>query len=271
MIKIIFISDIVGKIGRNTVRQYLPLLKKKYNPDLVIANAENLAHGIGFTSKTLDEMRDSGVDFFTTGNHAWKKAGSDDILNDKKFPIIRPANYKDKRSGVGYKVVKIGKKKLVVVNLLGRVFILDELESPFKVMEKIIKKAGTKNIIVDFHAEATSEKVAFGQYFDGKVSAVIGTHTHVQTADDRILKGSTAYISDVGMVGYSDSIIGANKEQIFNLFLEKGKSSKKHDLPEYGPAEFDAVYLEIDDKKGGSLKMKRINKIIEVKEIVSKK
>jgi hypothetical protein len=141
----------------------------------------------------------------------------------------------------------------------------EELVSPFKVMEKILKKAAGKNVIVDFHGEATSEKSAFAHYFDGKVSAIIGTHTHIQTADDKILAGGTAYITDAGMIGYSDSIIGANKDQIFNLFLKSGKSSKKHDLPDYGLAEFDAVYLEINDKTGKAIKIERINKTINVK------
>lgn len=265
MLKIIFISDVIGKVGRNAIRQYLPKLQKKYKPHLVIANAENLAHGIGFTKKTLEEIRESGINFFTTGNHAWKKAGSDEILNDKDYPIIRPANYKEKKSGVGYKAVFVGKHKLIVVNLLGEVFMEESVNSPFKIMEKLLKKFDSKNIIVDFHCEATSEKVAFANYFDGKISAVIGTHTHVQTADARILDSGTGFITDAGMVGYYDSVIGANKDQIMNLFLGTGKSSKKHDLPENGPVEFDAVYVEIDSKNGKCKKIDRIREIIQVK------
>ncbi|MFA5048082.1 MAG: TIGR00282 family metallophosphoesterase [Patescibacteria group bacterium] len=265
MIKIIFIADIVGKIGRKAVAEYLPKLKKQYQPDLVIANAENLAHGIGFTRKTLDEMREVGVDFFTSGNHAWKKAGSDEVLDDKNFPIIRPDNYADKRSGVGYRAIKIGVNKLIVVNLLGQVFITDDLLSPFQSMEKVLKKEKEAIFIVDFHGEATSEKIAFAQYFNGKIAAVIGTHTHVLTADARILSSGTGFITDAGMVGYYDSIIGADKGQIFNLFLSSGKSSKKHDLPEVGECLFNGVYLEVDEKSAQTVKIKAINKVINIK------
>lgn len=264
MIKILFLADIVGKIGRNAVKRELPKLKKKFKPDLVIANAENLAHGIGFTAKTLQEMLDAGVDFFTSGNHTWKKAGADEILNQKNPFIIRPANYPAKKSGVGYKLFKIGQSKLIVVNLLGKVFIPDEVACPFKTMEKIIKKQGKALYFVDFHAEATSEKVAFANYFAGRMAAIIGTHTHVATADERILVPGTAYITDAGMIGYYDSVIGANKDQIYNLFLATGKSSKKHDLPDSGLAQFDAVYVEIENKSKKAVKIKRINKIIKV-------
>ncbi len=262
MLKIIFISDIVGKIGRKAVTYELPKLKRQYNPDLVIANVENLAHGIGFTNSTLEEMKRAGVDICTSGNHAWKKAGSDAILDLNDSYVIRPANYPSKKSGIGYKTVKIGKNNVTVVNLLGQVFIdEEEIDSPFKVMEKILKKVGKDSfVLVDFHAEATSEKTAFANYFDGQLSAVLGTHTHVQTADERILDKGTAFITDVGMVGYYDSIIGAEKKQIFNLFLGQGKSSKRHDLPEKGKVLFNGAYLEINAKTGLAHKIERIYK-----------
>jgi hypothetical protein len=265
MLKIIFISDIVGKIGRKAVVQHLPKLKKHYEADLVVANAENLAHGIGFTSSTLEEMKRVGVDLCTSGNHAWKKGGSDDILDSKNPFVIRPANYSSRKSGIGYKTIEIGKNTVTVVNLLGKVFIDEkDIDSPFKTMEKILKKIDHSIVLVDFHGEATSEKSAFANYFDGQISAVLGTHTHVQTADERILDKGTAYITDVGMVGYYDSIIGADKKQIFNLFLGQGKSSKRHDLPEKGVALFNGVYLEINTKTGKAHKIERIYKIITV-------
>lgn len=265
MIKIIFIADIVGKIGRRGLDQYLPKLKTKYKPDLVIANAENIAHGIGFTQKTLNEALEAGVDFFTSGNHAWGKAGSDEILNKKPALVIRPINYGSKKSGVGYQEIEIGSNKLIVVNLIGKVFIPDVHESPFKALEKIIKKYKDHIVIVDFHAEATSEKNALAQYFDGKVAAVIGTHTHVPTADHRILEDGTGFVTDAGMVGYYNSVIGANKGQIFNLFLEKGKSSKKHDVPDHGDCQFNAIYLEINPKTKKTVKIERLDKIINIK------
>jgi len=263
-IKIIFIADIIGKIGRRAVAEYLPKLKSKYKPDLVIANAENLAHGTGFTQKTINESLEAGIDFFTSGNHAWDKLEGDKILNRKIPLVIRPINYKDKKSGVGLAEIKIGQIKVIVVNLLGKVFINDDLNCPFKALEKVVKKHKDAIIIVDFHAEATSEKNALAQYFDGRVSAVLGTHTHVPTADQRILEGGTGYVTDAGMVGYYNGVIGANKEQIFNLFLEKGKSSKKHDLPDKGKCQFNAVYLEINSKTKKTVKIKRLDKIINI-------
>ncbi|OGY43469.1 MAG: metallophosphoesterase [Candidatus Buchananbacteria bacterium RIFCSPHIGHO2_02_FULL_40_13] len=275
MLKIIFLADIVGKIGRRATVQYLPKLKKKYKPDLVFANAENIAHGIGFTEKTLNEVIEAGVDFFTSGNHAWSKAGSDKILNNRPPLVIRPANYQGKKSGVGFLEIKpaagsplakkIGQNKIIVVNLLGRVFIPDKLNNPFKVLAKIIKKYKDQIIIVDFHAEATSEKNALAQYFDGQVAAILGTHTHVPTSDSKLLAKGTGFITDIGMIGYYDSVIGASKNQIFNLFLDRGQSSKKHDLPDYGYCQFNAVYLEIDPKTQKTVKIKRLDKIIKVK------
>lgn len=274
MIKVIFLGDIIGKIGRKAVSQYLPKLKKRYKPDLVIANVENLAHGIGFTRKTLDELRSAGVDFFTSGNHAWSKSGADEVLNDVDLPIIRPANYSTKKSGFGYKEVnlsnkkklakKISQNKLIVVNLLGRVFITEDLSCPFKQLDKIIKKHKKSLFIVDFHAEATSEKLAFGRYFDGRAAAILGTHTHVPTADQVIFPKGTGYVTDVGMIGYYDSVIGANKQRIIEMFLNRTKGANKHDLPESGQCQFNAIYLEIDAKIKKSVKIKRLDKIINI-------
>jgi len=264
MIKLIFIADIVGKIGRKAVVNQLPKLKKKYLPDLVIANAENLAHGIGFTQKTLAEMREAGVNVFTSGNHAWEKAGSDEILNNLNNLIIRPANYPNTKSGKGYLELNIADTRLIVINLLGRVFIEEKTHNPFIVLDKIISKKRNSLYLVDFHAEATSEKVALANYFDGRVAAVIGTHTHVQTADERILPNGTGFISDAGMVGYKDSVIGADKQQVINMFLNAKKSSKKHDLPDKGEALLNGVYLEIDAKQNKTLKIERINKTITI-------
>ncbi|MFA5124894.1 MAG: TIGR00282 family metallophosphoesterase [Patescibacteria group bacterium] len=271
MIKILFIADIVGKIGRNAVKQELPRLRKKYKPDLVIANAENLAHGIGATQKTIDEMKEVGIDAFTSGNHIWEKAGSDIMLDDEHNKLIRPANYPTKKSGRGQLIINIGENKLIVVNLMGRVFFdcgdreRDALHDPFKTLDKIISEDRRALYLVDFHAEATSEKIALANYFDGRVTAVFGTHTHVQTADERILSKGTAYISDAGMVGYADSVIGADKQQIYNLFLKIGQTSKKHDVPSRGQAVLNGIYLELDEKSRRAGKIERINKTVEVR------
>ncbi len=265
-VKVIFLADIVGKIGRKAVKKYLPELKKQYRPDLIIANAENLAHGIGFTKKTIDEMAVLGVDCFTSGNHAWGKNGADEILNQNNPAVIRPANYRLKKSGVGVKELKIGSNKIIVINLLGEVFINEKLFSPFKVLASIIKSyAGKPIFIVDFHAEATSEKRALAASFDGQVAAVIGTHTHAPTGDEKILAEGTAFITDAGMIGYEDSVIGANKEYIINSFFGKKGKAKKHDLPDKGKCQFDAVYLEIDVKTRRAKKIKRLNKILNIK------
>lgn len=274
MIKIIFLGDIIGRIGRRAVSQYLPKIRKQYKPDLVIANVENLAHGIGFTRQTLAELKTAGVNFFTSGNHAWSKNGADEILDDVGLPIIRPANYSAKKSGFGYKQVdlsarrklakKISQNKLMVVNLLGRVFISEEVTCPFKQLDKIINKHKKSLFIVDFHAEATSEKIAFGHYFDGRVAAILGTHTHVPTADQTILPQGTGYVTDVGMIGYYDSVIGANKQRIIETFLNRAKGANKHDLPISGLCQFNAIYLEINAKTQKTVKIKRLDKIINI-------
>ena len=266
MIRIIFLADIIGKIGRKAVKKYLPKIKTKYRPHLIIANAENLAHGVGFTRSTLNEMSEAGVDLFTSGNHAWDKAGSDEILNETDSVVIRPANYPSKKSGVGYREIKIDINKVIVVNLLGKVFIKDKVKCPFNTLDNILNKTEKEAIVlVDFHAEATSEKNALAQYFDGKISALIGTHTHVPTCDERILENGTGYITDAGMIGYYDSVIGADKKQIFNLFLETGNSSKKHDLPDHGKCQFNSIYLEINPKNKKVTKIKRVDELVNLK------
>lgn len=271
MLKLLFIPDIIGKIGRNTIRQELPRLKKKYKPDIIIANVENLAHGIGATQKTLDELKELGIDLFTSGNHIWDKAGSDEMLDNPANRLVRPANYSQKKSGVGVIQAIIGEIKLNVVNLQGKVYNgwgkdePDHLHCPFKTLEKIISEDRQALYIVDFHADATSEKAALATYFDGQVQAVFGTHTHIQTADEKILDRGTAFITDAGSVMYADSIIGADKNQIWNLFLKTGRTSKKHDLPSTGLAVLNAIYLEINETKRITKKIERINEVVEVK------
>ena len=258
--KILFIGDIVGKIGRQAIAKVLPGLKKEYQSDLVIANVENLAHGSGVTKETLEEMIESGVDFFTSGNHIWKKKEAVQIFEEGKFPIIRPANYPPQVPGDGYRVIEVGSRKVLIINLIGRVFMKDDFNCPFLELDEILKKVAKKNIdiiFVDFHAEATSETKAMGFYADGKVSAVFGTHTHIQTADEEILEKGSAYITDVGMVGAKDSILGVAKEGIIKSFLSQMPA--KHDIPESGQCIVNAVYFEVDNN-GQAIKIERINK-----------
>ena len=217
---ILFIGDIVGRPGREAINKLLPKLKKEYNLEFVVANAENSAGGSGITARVADELFSSGVDVLTSGDHIWKKQDIFELINKDKR-ILRPNNYPEAAPGSGWGVfeaengVKVG-----VINVNGRVF-MDPLDCPFKssldAQQKIHRQ--TNIIIVDIHAEATSEKVALGWFLDGKVSAVLGTHTHIQTADDRILPEGTAYLTDVGMTGPCDSVIGRKVDNVLERFL----------------------------------------------------
>lgn len=266
-IKILFFGDIFGRIGRQAIKKALPNLKKKYQPDLILANAENLAHGRGVTLATIEEMEESGIEFFTSGNHVWDKNAGAEILNKKKSPLIRPANYLEDKPGQGEKLLKIGENNLLVVNLIGRVFFKEQAEftCPFIKAKQIIEAYQDKNlagILVDFHAEATSEKKALGFYLDGKVSAVIGTHTHIQTADEQILSNGTAYLTDLGMTGPKDSVIGLDKKIIINNFIND--TTKSAPVPESGICQINAVYLEINPKTQKAIKITRLDSEIEI-------
>ncbi|HEX9664507.1 MAG TPA: TIGR00282 family metallophosphoesterase [Patescibacteria group bacterium] len=264
MIKIFFFGDVVAKIGRRAVKKIIPEIRKKYRPDLIMANAENIAHGIGTTPKTLNELTEAGVDFFTNGNHIWKKEPVKEILETADSVMIRPANYPANRPGRGEKIIEISQKKLLVINLLGRVFMEDQsVNNPFKTADQILEKYADENlagIIIDFHAEATSEKNAFGRYLDGKVSAILGTHTHIQSADEKILPGGAAYITDVGMTGAENSIIGVKTETVINNFVNEVQDYFDYD--ETGPAVVNGVYLEIDSKTKKAVTIKRFQKKI---------
>ncbi|MDD5454583.1 MAG: TIGR00282 family metallophosphoesterase [Candidatus Ratteibacteria bacterium] len=219
MIKVLFIGDIIGKVGRTLVKDYLACNKKEFA--LCIANGENASGGVGLTPKTAAELFGLGIDVITSGNHIWDKKEIIPHLDDNKN-ILRPANYPPTAPGYGTCIIKITDKVSVgVMNLSGRVFMPIILDCPFrKALEEIERiKKHTPIIIVDFHAEATSEKIAMGRFLDGKVSAVIGTHTHVQTADACILPNKTAYITDVGMTGPVDSIIGVETDIVLKRFL----------------------------------------------------
>ncbi len=261
-LKILFFGDIVGKIGRTGLIKVLPQLKKKLKPDLVLANVENLAHGTGVTKKTLKEIKIAGVDFFTSGNHIWSKKEIFEIFNDQELKqiLLRPANYPSGLPGQGEKIIRVGKNSILVINLLGRVFLDVETDCPFHKVDEILKRSSFQKInaiIVDFHAEATSEKNALGYYLDGKVSAVLGTHTHIGTIDAKILPCGTGYVTDIGMVGAKDSIIGVDKENVIKTFLTQIPYNFK--IPEKGEVIINSVYLEIDPKTKKTIKIKRID------------
>lgn len=254
--KILFIGDIIGRPGRQTASHFIPLLKKSERVNLVIANAENLAGGNGVTLDTYNEMINAGVDYFTSGNHVWDKKEIIASIKDKSVKILRPANYPSGTPGEGMATIKVDGRKVTIINLQGRVFIPILLDDPFRIGREIVDNCGKDSIIlVDFHAEATSEKVALGHYLDGQVAAVLGTHTHVQTADEWILPGGTAYISDIGMCGPKDSVIGVAKEIIIKQFLTQTPQSHKVAL---GETIFNAVLVEVSTKTKKALKITRI-------------
>jgi metallophosphoesterase (TIGR00282 family) len=218
--KILFIGDIVGSPGREAINKLLPVLKSEHSLDFVIANAENASGGSGITYKVAQELFSSGVDVLTSGDHIWKKQDIFELINQEER-ILRPINYPSGAPGRGSRIFKTAKGvKLGVINVNGRVF-MDALNCPFKTtalaQEELYKE--TKIIMVDIHAEATSEKVALGWFLDGKVSAVIGTHTHIQTADERILPQGTAFLTDAGMTGPYDSVIGRKVENVLERFI----------------------------------------------------
>lgn len=264
-IKVLFFGDIVGKPGRKAITKIVPQLKEEFQADLVIANAENLAHGLGVTEKTLNECSKAGIDLFTSGNHIWKKSEVYKLFEDPEIPLIRPANYSDDSPGRGQKNLLVGEKTVLVINLNGQVFIEDEFSCPFHKIDQILdeyKKTELAGIIIDFHAEATSEKVAFGWYLDGRVSAVLGTHTHVATADEKILPQGTAYITDAGMVGLKESVIGIDKDIVMHNFLND--ESKAHDIPTAGLCIVNAVLIKINPKNKQAIDISRINREINV-------
>jgi metallophosphoesterase (TIGR00282 family) len=256
--KILFIGDIVGSPGRQAIKELLPVLKKEYSLNLTIANAENAAGGSGITPAVAQELFDAGVDALTSGDHIWKNKGIFEII-DKEERILRPVNFPLGVPGRGWAVFKTRDNiKIGVINVQGRVF-MEAIECPFRTsrqaQEALSKE--TNIIIVDIHAEATSEKVALGWYLDGKVSAVLGTHTHIQTADERILPGGCAYITDVGMSGPFDSVIGRRIEDVLERFVTSVPTRfevAKENIQLQG------VVLDIDENTGGARSIVRIQR-----------
>ena len=218
--KVLFAGDVVGKPGRRAIRELLPGIIEEQRIDFVIANCENAAAGFGVTAEIVEELFEAHIDVLTSGNHIWDKKEIMECVDDYET-LLRPANYPEGVPGRGSVVVTLpGGASVGVLNLAGRVF-MHPLECPFRSadreIEKLVKR--TRIILVDMHAEATSEKIAMGWHLDGRVTAVLGTHTHVQTADERILRGGSAYVTDVGMTGPFDSVIGVRKENILQRFL----------------------------------------------------
>ncbi len=253
---ILFIGDIVGRPGRRAVKRFLPEQIKRHQVDLVVANAENIAGGTGATPALLRELRDDGIQLFTLGNHTWRKpemVKGIDSLDD----VARPANYAAAAPGKGCVVHRVGDDALVaVMNLVGRVY-MEPADCPFARVEKELAALpkSVRVILVDMHAEATSEKAAMAWQLDGRATAVLGTHTHVQTADERILPRGTAFITDVGMCGPRDSILGVEKDLVIKK-LTTGLPYKWEVAA--GPVQFCAVVVKTDDKTGRALSIRRV-------------
>jgi metallophosphoesterase (TIGR00282 family) len=257
-LRVLMIGDVIGKPGRRAIQALVPQLRKEYRLDLVVANGENVAGGFGITPDTADELLTSGVDVITSGNHIWKQKEIIPHINEE-WPLIRPANYPPAAPGKGY--VQLG--GAMVINLMGRVF-MSPLDCPFRTADRVLEEAARgsppKVIIVDFHAEATSEKQAMGWYLDGRVSAVVGTHTHVATADARILRNGTAFVTDVGMTGPYNSVIGSDARAVIDGFLTQ--MPQRLEVAR-GPAILNSVLVDIDEERGRATDIQRIDRMVD--------
>ncbi|MBM4401826.1 MAG: YmdB family metallophosphoesterase [Candidatus Cloacimonetes bacterium] len=254
--RILFLGDIVGKVGRETVKKVLPELRKKHQVDFVFANGENLAGGRGVTAATIDEMLACGIDYFTSGNHVFFREGFAEILGDESMRILRPANYPEDVPGRGF----VNLDKLLLINLIGTTWMEGPAACPFRTVDEILNHLPLTTyqipVIVDFHAEATSERQAMGFYLDGRVSAVIGTHTHVPSADAKILSNGTGFVTDVGMVGALNSVLGVIPEKIIEK--QKFPYPVRFEWVKKGPAVFNSVLLSLD-AQGKTNDIKRLD------------
>lgn len=263
-LKVVFFGDIVGRPGREAIISQLPKIKKAVKPDLVIANVENLAHGKGVTEKTLGEFRESGIDVFTSGEHIYDKAKDEEAALFEKFPnLLKPINFKTEVPGRGEIVVDTPKGKVLVTSLIGQVFMRTGNLSPWTMLPEIIERHKDAAIkIVDFHAEATSEKLALARHFDGQITALFGTHTHIPTADAAILPSGTAYVTDVGMNGPYDSVLGMKSEVSIERFLSG--EHVPYDIAEAGRVWLNYVVVEFDVNAKKAIKIEHQHQIIEL-------
>ena len=250
---ILLIGDVVGKVGRSAVACLLPEIRRTHNLDIVIANGENAAGGKGLTPSTADEMFEAGVEITTSGNHSWRYNEISPYL-DSEAPVLRPLNYPEGAPGRGY----LCHNGVAVINLMGRTFMPGALDCPFRgANDALANIEGCDIVIVDMHAEATSEKAAMAWYLDGRVSAVIGSHTHIPTADARVLPKGTAFVTDVGMVGSRDSILGVMKQPVIDAFLNQLPTRFTTD--ESGPVVFNSVLIQVDEASGRATSIQRID------------
>lgn len=254
--RVLMVGDVVGRSGRYFFTEQTSELRQQKKIDMVIVNGENAAHGKGLTPNIFAELISGGADVVTTGNHIWDNSSVLQIIDTEPF-LLRPANYPEGAPGKGFCIYPVGKKKVGIINMSGRTFMQPPMDCPFRLGDKILKfiEKDCDIILIDFHAEATSEKLALANYFDGRVTAVVGTHTHVQTADEKILPNGTAYITDLGMVGAENSILGMTVEPVIKRFMT-GRPSK-FEVAE-GAAVYCALLIDIDDKTNRAFSVKRI-------------
>jgi metallophosphoesterase (TIGR00282 family) len=255
--KLLFVADVVGHPGRDAVKAVLPRLREELTPDLVVLNGENAAGGFGLTAKIAEELKRSGAEVITTGNHVFDQK---EFVNE--LPgldrVLRPANYPPGAPGTGHCLLEAAGEQVLVMNLMGRLFLKD-IDDPFRCADAILAEYGDVRIsICDMHGEATSEKLAIGWYLDGRVSAVVGTHTHVPTADERVLPGGTAYVTDVGMVGPRDGVIGVDKEAVLKRFLTG--VPYRFEVAS-GPVTFNSVFISINKFTGRATSIQRIDRL----------
>ena len=250
---ILLIGDVVGKVGRRAIACLLPEIRRNHDLDIVIANGENAAGGKGLTPSTADEMFEAGVEIITSGNHIWRYNEIYPYL-DSEAPVLRPLNYPEGAPGRGF----LCHNGVAVINLMGRTFMPGALDCPFRGADDALANIGDCDIvIVDMHAEATSEKAAMAWYLDGRVSAVIGSHTHIPTADARVLPKGTAFVTDVGMVGSRDSILGVVKQPVIDAFLNQLPTRFTTD--EHGPVVFNSVLIQVDEASGRATGIQRVD------------
>ena len=264
MLKLLIFGDIFGRPGREALAKILPQWKKEFAPDLVIANGENLSHGRGISETTIAEIRAAGVDVITGGNHILEGKNSDALLNDESLKLIRPINFIPSLPGRGWLLINVAGVEDLVINAIAQTHMRSQYDSPYLAIENLLKQndegSKTKAIIIDWHAETTSEKMVLGWWLDGKVSLVYGTHTHTPTADERILPQGTGFISDIGMTGAHNSVIGEDPGLRIDILIHQKQT--KTDVAAAPPYEANAIIAEIDTDTGKCARIERLRQIL---------
>lgn len=256
--RILFIGDVMGNVGQTAIATYLPKLKRRYKPQVTIVNGENATRGRGISEAVYKDFLSAGADVITMGNHTWDNNELFDFIAGAK-KLVRPLNFPPATTpGQGYTLVNVNGVKLAVINLQGNVFMGQNLANPFTTVEPLVQelRATTPNIFIDFHAETTSEKEAMAWYLDGQVSAVVGTHTHVQTSDERVLPAGTAFLSDVGFTGPYNGILGMTRENVIQRFLEQMPT--RFNVQEDSPAVVSGCVIDVDQRNGHATKIQRV-------------